>query len=195
MAGSGPSWIAELRARLASPPPQRLPPSEQRPAAVLVPLFVDAGELWTLLTVRSAELAHHRGQVAFPGGGRAAGEDPWRAALREAEEEVGLAPEKVLRLGELDEVESPVGFRVVPCVGAIPFPLALAPNPGEIAEAFPLPLSAFTNPRMVEDREVLLNGLRRELRIYHVGRWQIWGLTAAILSNLLARLELEPGER
>jgi 8-oxo-dGTP pyrophosphatase MutT (NUDIX family) len=188
-----PSWIVDVRARLASPPPRRLPVSELRSASVLVPLYVDAAELWTVLTKRSDTLPSHRSQIAFPGGGREAGEDAWAAAVREANEEVGIEPAKVLRLGEMDEVESPAGFRVVPCVGAIPFPYEARPNAAEIAEVFNLPLSAFTNPRLVEDRDVLLNGTRRVLRIYHVGRRQIWGLTARILQNLLIRLGLESG--
>ena len=185
------SWILALRGRLASPPPRRLPASDARPASVLVPLYVDAGELWTVLTKRTDDLPSHRGQIAFPGGGRELKEDPWGAALREAHEEIGLDPKAVLKLGELDEQESPAGFRVIPCVGAIPHGVKLTPNAGEIAEVFPLPLTAFANPRMVEEREVLLNGAPRNLLIYHVGNRQIWGLTARVLQNLLIRLGLE----
>ncbi|HEX2223975.1 MAG TPA: CoA pyrophosphatase [Thermoanaerobaculia bacterium] len=188
------SWILALRERLASPPPQRLPPSDLRTASVLVPLYVDAGELWTVLTKRTDTLPNHRSQIAFPGGARELGEDPWAAALRESQEEVGLDPKRVLRLGELDEGETPAGFRVIPCVGAVPFPLQMSPNAGEIAEVFSLPLSAFSNPQLVEDRTIVVNGEERELRIYHVGRRQIWGLTARILQNLLIRLGLEPDE-
>ncbi len=182
------SWILELRERLSSPPAARLSASETRPAAVLVPLYVDAGELWTLLTKRSDALPHHRGQVAFPGGGRETGEDVWTAALRESEEEIGLPPRAVLRLGELDEVGTPTGFRIVPCVGAIPRPFEPKPNPDEIDEVFAVPVSALANPQVTEEREVLINGQRRTLRIYHVGRHLIWGVTARILQNLLARL-------
>lgn len=188
------SWIQALRERLASPPPQRLPPSDLRTASVLVPLYVDAGELWTVLTKRTDTLPNHRSQIAFPGGARELGEDPWAAALRESQEEVGLDPKRVLRLGELDEGETPAGFRVIPCVGAVPFPLQMSPNAGEIAEVFSLPLSAFNNPQLVEDRTIVVNGEERELRIYHVGRRQIWGLTARILQNLLIRLGLEPAD-
>ena len=194
MASRPPSWILELRERLSSPPPRRLPPSELRQAAVLVPLYVDAGELWTVLTKRTDTLPSHRGQIAFPGGARDLGEDPWAAALREAQEEVGLEPGKVLRLGELDEGETPAGFRVIPCVGAVPRTFQAQPNAGEIAEVFSLPLSAFSNPRMVEERPVKIDGVERTLLIYHVGSRQIWGLTARILQNLLVRLGLEPGE-
>ena len=186
------SWILEVRRRLETPPPGRLRPSEARHSAVLVPLYVDAGELWTLLTVRSADLPHHKSQIAFPGGSREVGEDAWTAALRETHEEVGLPPESILRLGELDEAETPSGFRIVPCVGAVPFPFETRPNESEIAEVFSVPLSAFANPRLVEDREVVIDGVARGLRIYHVGSRQVWGLTARILQNLMSRLGLEP---
>jgi 8-oxo-dGTP pyrophosphatase MutT (NUDIX family) len=191
MADTPHSWILETRERLASPPARRLPAKDLRPASVLVPLFVAGGELWTLLTQRTEKLPTHRGQIAFPGGARELGEDPWAAALRESEEEIGLDPKQVLRLGELDEGDTPAGFRVIPCVGAIPQNFSANPNDGEIADVFKLPLSAFANPRMVEEREVTLNGALRMLRIYHVGNRQIWGLTARILQNLLARLGME----
>jgi 8-oxo-dGTP pyrophosphatase MutT (NUDIX family) len=188
------SWILSVRESLASPAPRRLPAQDLRPASVLVPLYVDAAELWTVLTKRTDTLPSHRSQIAFPGGGRELKEDPWAAALRESHEEIGLDPKRVLRLGELDEVDSPAGFRVTPCVGAIPFPYEARPNEAEIAEVFSLPLSAFANPRMIEEREVLLNGVARNIRIYHIGHRQIWGLTARILQNLMIRLGLEPEE-
>lgn len=194
MADQFQSWIVALRERLASPPPRRLPASDLRPASVLVPLYVDAGELWTVLTKRADTLPSHRSQIAFPGGGRELKEDPWAAALRETHEEIGLDPKLILRLGELDEVDSPAGFRVIPCVGAIPFPHKLQPSEAEISEIFNFPLSAFTNPQLVEERAVTINGVERNLRIYHVGGRQIWGLTARVLQNLLVRLGLEPDE-
>jgi 8-oxo-dGTP pyrophosphatase MutT (NUDIX family) len=186
------SWILEIRDRLASPPPRRLAASDLRQAAVLVPLYVDAGELWTVLTKRTDDLPTHRGQIAFPGGGRELKEDPWGAALRETQEEIGLDPKRVLPLGQLDEAETPAGFRVIPCVGAIPFPFETRLNDREIAEVFSLPLTAFTNPRMVEERPVKINGVQRLVVVYHIGNRQIWGLTARILQNLLVRLGLEP---
>jgi 8-oxo-dGTP pyrophosphatase MutT (NUDIX family) len=189
--GAGASWILEARSRLASPPPRRLPPRDVRQAAVLVPLYVDAGELWTLLTRRADSLPHHRGQIAFPGGGRELGEDAWGAALRESQEELGLDPARILRVGQLDEAETPSGFRIIPCVGAVPNPLETRANPGEIAEVFAVPLLALANPQLVEDRRVRLDGADRVLRIYHVGGRQIWGLTARILQNLLERLGVE----
>jgi 8-oxo-dGTP pyrophosphatase MutT (NUDIX family) len=188
------SWILALRERFASPAPRRLAASDVRQASVLVPLYVDAGELWTVLTVRTDTLPSHRSQIAFPGGGKELKEDAWAAALRETQEEIGLDPKRVLRLGELDEVESPAGFRVIPCVGAIPYPYTVERNAAEIAEIFSLPLSSFSNPKLVEEQDVLINGVRRNLRIYHIGNRRIWGLTARILQNLMVRLGLEPEE-
>jgi 8-oxo-dGTP pyrophosphatase MutT (NUDIX family) len=183
-----------VRERLATPPPRRLSgraAAELRQAAVLVPLYVDAGELWTVLTKRTDTLPSHPSQIAFPGGSREVGEDVWTAALREAREEVGLDPAHVLRLGELDELDVPSGFRIVPCVGAIPHPYELLTSAAEIAEVLRLPLAAFTNPRLVEERPVVYDGVRRNLRIYHVGGRQIWGVTAGILHHLLERLGME----
>jgi 8-oxo-dGTP pyrophosphatase MutT (NUDIX family) len=188
------SWILALRERLASPPPRRLAASDVRQASVLVPLYVDAGELWTVLTVRTDNLPSHRSQIAFPGGGKELKEDAWAAALRETQEEIGFDPKRVLRLGELDEVESPAGFRVIPCVGAVPHPYKFERNAAEIAEVFSLPISSFSNPKLVEEQDVLINGVRRNLRIYHIGNRRIWGLTARILQNLMIRLGLEPEE-
>jgi len=185
------SWILEVQQRLESPPPRRLAAGDGRQAAVLVPLYVEARELWTVLTERSEHLPHHKSQIAFPGGTQDPGEAPWETALREAREEVGLPEKAVLKLGELDESETPSGFRIVPCVGAIPGAFEPQPNQAEIADVFAVPLSAFANPTMVEDRAVSINGVERTLRIYHVGRRRVWGLTARILQNLLIRLGLD----
>jgi 8-oxo-dGTP pyrophosphatase MutT (NUDIX family) len=185
------SWILDLRQRLAVPPPQRLKASEARTAAVLVPLFVDAGQLWTVLTKRSEALPHHRGQIAFPGGTNEIGEDAWQAALRETEEEIGIEGRKVLKLGELDELETPTGFRIVPCVGVIPTGMETVVNEEEIAEVFSVPLLAFADVRMAEDRAVTFDGVERMIRIYHVAGRQVWGVTARIIQSLLWRLGIE----
>jgi len=192
------SWITELRARLQTPPPERLPPTalargeNARRAAVLVPLYVDAGALWVLLTRRAEDLPYHRGQIAFPGGSLEAGEDPWAAALRETQEEIGLDPKQVLQLGLLDEAETPTGFHVMPCVGAVPYPVETRPAAREVAEVFALPLQAIASPQMVERRSVLINGNPREITVFHVAGRQIWGVTALVLWNLLERLGMEP---
>lgn len=185
------SWIIETRARLETPQPRRLPASDLRQAAVLVPIYVDAGQLWTLLTKRTDHLPTHKGQIAFPGGSLEEGEDAWAGALRETHEEIGVVEAKILRLGYLDEAETPAGFRVMPCVGAVPYPLETVLDEGEIEEVFAVPLQILASPDLVEDRAVKIDDQERILRIYHVGRHQIWGLTARILQNLLVRLGIE----
>ncbi len=194
------SWIIDLRSRLSTPPAGRLPPTDARRAAVLVPLYVDAGELWTVLTQRVPGATDSRrssgspAQIVFPGGGLKLDEEPWAAALRETEEAIGIERRKILHLGDLDETETPNGSRIVPCAGAVPFPLETELNTDKIDDLFAVPIRAFANPTAIEDRAVLLDGEQRMLRIYHVGSRQIWGLTARILQNLLQRLGLEPVE-
>jgi 8-oxo-dGTP pyrophosphatase MutT (NUDIX family) len=136
-------------------------------------------------------LPHHRGQIAFPGGTNEVGEDAWKAALREAEEEIGIEARKVFPLGHLDELETPTGFRIVPCVGVIPSGTETIVNEEEIAEVFPVPLLAFADVRLAEDRLVTIDGVERMIRIYHVGRHQVWGLTARIIQSLMGRLGVE----
>jgi len=189
------TWIHEVRRRLESPPPRRLPVDEARQAAVLVPLFVQEGDLHLLLTQRSQRLPSHRGQIAFPGGALETGESVWDAALRETREEVGLDPARILPLGQLDEVTSPAGFRIVPCVGAAPVPLEPVPNEDEIERVFGLPLLAFAEPGVAEDREVDFDGRRRAIRVYRVADPPVWGLTARIIQRLLERLGVGVGER
>jgi len=185
------SWILDIRQRLAEPPPQRMVVGDRRAASVLVPLFVNAGQLWVLLTKRSDGLPQHSGQVAFPGGGYEVGEDAWDAALRETREEIGIKEKGVARLGELDDVDTFSGFRIRPCVGAIAYPYEVEINEDEIADVFEVPLMAFADVRVVEDRVVTVDGHDRMFRIYHVGKHRVWGLTAGILQNLMERLGLE----
>lgn len=185
------SWILDLRRRLADPPPKPMVMGDRRAASVLVPLFVNAGQLWVLLTKRSDGLPQHSGQVAFPGGGVEVGEDPWAAALRETREEIGIQEKGVARLGELDDVDTFSGFRIRPCVGAIAYPYEVEVNENEIADVFEVPLMAFADVRVVEDRVVTVDGHDRMFRIYHVGKHRVWGLTAGILQNLMQRLGLE----
>ena len=184
------SWISDVRARLADPAPRRLVPGEGRRAAVLAMLYVEAGELWILLTQRTDDLPNHQSQIAFPGGELVAGESHWDGAVRETIEELGIGSEKILQLGELDEQEVPSGYRIVPCVAAIPYPITLTPSPAEISETFSVPLKAFANPTAVEQRRVEVDGVVHDLTIFHLGQRRIWGLTAAVVENLLERLEL-----
>src|SRR4051794_35183514 len=136
------AWIAE---RLARPAPAsarglsdgfRLPGREDRTiaAAVLVPLVNRPEGLQVLLTERAADLPDHPGQISFPGGRvEPQDADDAAAALREAQEETGLPPERVEVLGELATYETVTGYRVAPIVGWVEPPFQLAPDPVEVA--------------------------------------------------------------
>ncbi len=187
------SWILEVRRRLAVSPARQPLVAEPARSAALVPLLVDAGELWTVL-VQPEPGAGGTGDdggratqpgPAFPSSPLAAGEEVWAAALRGGGEQAAIEPKAVLRLGELEDLESPEGGLVAPCVGALPSHLETRPGPG-VAEVFRVPLSAFANPTLVEETSVPGSTVR--VRGYHVGRRILRGLAAHILEDLLDRL-------
>jgi 8-oxo-dGTP pyrophosphatase MutT (NUDIX family) len=160
------------------------------PAAVLVPV-VDRPEPTVILTERPHTMRKHPGQISFPGGRMEPGDDgPIAAALREAEEEIGLPPSAVDVIGEADRYRTITGFEVTPVVGVVPPGLALSPHPGEVAGMFEAPLHFLLDPSRQTVRTVEFQGRERS---YYEILWQdrrIWGATAAMIVNLSRRLEL-----
>ncbi len=130
----------DLRRRLARLPRRASRARDLRRAAVLVPLSEREGRLAALFTRRLDTLGAHPGQVSFPGGSIDPGEDARGAALREADEEVGLPPALVEPLGLLHDIETSTGFVLTPLVGRITGEVELRPNPAEVARAFHAPL-------------------------------------------------------
>jgi 8-oxo-dGTP pyrophosphatase MutT (NUDIX family) len=191
---------AALRHRFASPPawePEfagdrfRLRPEPPRPAAVLVPIVAHASGASVLLTERTPHLHDHAGQVAFPGG-RTDPDDasPVHTALREAQEEIGLAPGFVDVLGTLPEYLTGTGYRVTPVVGIVRPGFELQLDAFEVAEAFEVPLRFLMDPRHHERRRVVHGEIDR---VFYAMPWRpegarreyfIWGATAAMLRNL-----------
>jgi 8-oxo-dGTP pyrophosphatase MutT (NUDIX family) len=153
-------------------------------AAVLVPIIWHASGPGVLLTLRSARLKSHAGQVAFPGGRMEPGETPEQAALREAAEEVGLDPALAQLSGSLPEHLTGTGYRVTPVVAFIEPPVALTPDPGEVAACFELPLATVLDPAAPERRRQEWRGRMREFWVWPHEQHLIWGATAAILVNL-----------
>ncbi|MDP1536986.1 MAG: CoA pyrophosphatase [Burkholderiales bacterium] len=154
-------------------------------AAVLVPLVNRAGGVQVLLTQRSEHLRDHGGQVSFPGG-RVEPDDPDReaTALREMEEEIGLAARCVTLLGRLPGYEIPSGFRITPVVGWIEPPFELVADAFEVADVFEAPLAHFLDPANYQRREYHFRGRHRHyLAIPYEGRY-IWGATAGMLYSL-----------
>ncbi|OSQ49886.1 CoA pyrophosphatase [Marivita geojedonensis] len=161
-----------------------------RPAGVLVPVIATGGRTDVLLTKRSSRLKHHPGQIAFPGGKQDEGDaDVIAAALREAEEEVGLPRETVDVLGTLPSHETVTGFLVTPVIGWIDRAFDIVPEPGEVAEAFRVPLAHVTDSTLFTVQSRRWRGTRRHYYTVPFGPYYIWGATARILRGLAQRME------
>ncbi len=160
------------------------------PAAVLVPV-VDRHEPTVILTLRPETMRKHAGQISFPGGRIDPGDDgPVAAALREAEEEIGLPPSAVEVIGTADRYRTITGFEVTPVVGVVPPGLPLKPHPGEVAAMFEAPLHYLLDPAHQRVRTVDWRGRERS---YYEIEWEgrrIWGATAAMIVNLSRRLAI-----
>ena len=160
------------------------------PAAVLVPV-VDRPEPTLILTVRTNTLRKHAGQVALPGGRIDPSDDgPVAAALREAQEEIGLAPASVEVIGIADRYRTITGYEVTPVLAVVPPGLVLHPHRDEVAAIFEAPLHYLLRPEHQLIRTVQWQG--RE-RTYYEIEWEgrrIWGATAAMIVNLSRRLAL-----
>jgi 8-oxo-dGTP pyrophosphatase MutT (NUDIX family) len=159
------------------------------PAAVLVPIVARPEGATLLLTKRASALRRHAGQVAFPGG-RIDPEDesPLAAALREANEEIGLDRTSVTPLGYLDPYLSHSGYRILPLVAMVTPPFAIVPNPDEVEEAFEVPMDFLMQPANHQQHTRTREGISRIFYAMPFEQRNIWGVTAGILHNLYERL-------
>ena len=165
-------------------------PNPRTPAAVLLGLVARPEGPHVILTQRTAHLRDHAGQISLPGGRiEPTDEGPAAAALREAFEEIGLAPGKVELLGGLRHYDTVTGFRIHPVVGWIEPPVELAPDPFEVAEVFEVPLGFALDPLNHRRDSYVRNGEVRHFYVLPYRERYIWGATAGILVNF-ARLLL-----
>jgi 8-oxo-dGTP pyrophosphatase MutT (NUDIX family) len=157
-------------------------------ASVLVPI-VAHDELSVVFTRRTSHLRHHSGQISFPGG-RAEPEDPTPefTALRETEEELGLARERVEVLARLPEYCTRTGFCVTPVVGLLAPPLVLSPDRREVEEVFEVPLGFLLDPRNHQRHTREYQGQMVGYFVIQYGERHIWGATAAMIVNLYRML-------
>jgi 8-oxo-dGTP pyrophosphatase MutT (NUDIX family) len=172
--------------------PQVVSEWQSHPAAVLVPLYREAGEWKVLFTRRTDSVDAHPGQVSFPGGRlEPTDRDGREAALREAQEEIGVLPEDVSILGVLDSLLTVTEFLVTPVVATIPWPYRLALNPHEVASAFGVPVDWLADPAHLEARERPIPNRGRAPIVYYFRPFEgevIWGVTARITLQLIEAL-------
>jgi 8-oxo-dGTP pyrophosphatase MutT (NUDIX family) len=165
------------------------PAPRLRAASVLVPLVERGSGLGLILTRRAALLKHHPGQVAFPGGKQDPSDPtPLAAALREAQEEIGLAPGDVEVLGALDPHETVTGFTVAPFVGLVAPGFRPAIDPAEVAEVFEVPAAFALDPANFQVHARVWQGRERRYYVLPWGPHYIWGATARILRTLADRM-------
>jgi 8-oxo-dGTP pyrophosphatase MutT (NUDIX family) len=167
--------------------------SVPHPAAVLVPVVRRAPELTVLLTQRTGHLKSHAGQVAFPGGKLdVRDESPLAAALREADEEIGLAPNLVEALGFLDGYLTRTSYQVVPVVALVSSEFEPRPHIGEVSAVFEVPLRFLMTGANHLIHSLDWQGKRRQYYAMPFGERYIWGATAGMIRNLYDRLYAAP---
>jgi 8-oxo-dGTP pyrophosphatase MutT (NUDIX family) len=170
-------------------------PYAASPAAVLIPLFEEAGEARVILTRRAAHLRSHTGEVSFPGGRLEEDEAPVAAALREAAEEVGIDPAEVDIVGELAPLATMSSRSgITPFVGVLPGRPVLRPNPSEVAHAFDVALDELLEPGVYrEERWDFPAGAGdRPVHFFELPEDIVWGATARILHELLDLVTATP---
>jgi 8-oxo-dGTP pyrophosphatase MutT (NUDIX family) len=177
-----------LKTRLSESPGRAMAvaATQLREASVLVPLFLREGVPHVLFTKRPETLRTHAGQVSFPGGGREAQDPtPLHTALREFEEELGVAASHVSVLGMLDETPTTTSYRITPFVGAIPHDLAFRPSALEVQELLQVPIPLLVDPARQRVERWMVGGVERDIFLYEYGPHIIWGATARIVQHLL----------
>jgi 8-oxo-dGTP pyrophosphatase MutT (NUDIX family) len=162
--------------------------STLRDAAVLIGLQQHGDEVRVILTQRTEQMRKHAGQVAFPGG--AIDDDDLshhHAALREAEEEIGLKPDDVEVIGQLPDYLTGSGFRIKPVLGLVSANVALTINPDEVAAVFDVPLSFLMDPANHQRQSRVWQGIERHYYVIQYEDRMIWGVTAGIVRMLYER--------
>jgi len=169
-----------------------MPPAAVTPAAVLVPIIARATPT-LLLTTRAGHLRRHAGQISFPGGRLEASDaDPIAAALRETQEEVGIAADFVRVLGFLPDQVVLTGYRVTPVVALVNPGFALRSDDAEVAEIFEMPLELIMDAANFQPTRRTLRGIEVTLRDLHYEGRVVWGATAAMLLALRDALLPQP---
>lgn len=160
-----------------------------RDAAVLIGVIDDPDEARVILTKRTDKLRKHAGQIAFPGGGiDDTDPSPEEAALREAEEEIGLDRRFVETVGRLPQYLAGTGFRIQPVLAVVQPGFVITPNPDEVESVFEVPLAFLMNPDNHQQDSRVWQGAVRHFYVMPYRERHIWGITAGIIRTLYERL-------
>ena len=197
----GPITLADVRAACATLPTPRDglgALAHTRPAAVLMPIFETGGEARIILTTRPETMPSHQGEIAFPGGKLEPNTDAdlQAAALREAYEEIGIEPQAVEIVGELDHlVTVSARFALAPFVGLLAEPPMLVPHPREVAAVFDVTIDELLSPDVFREErwdvpaDMLVGvGPDRAIHFFELPGETVWGATARILTGFLSHL-------
>lgn len=178
--------VDELRRRLARRARRVIAIDGHRPASVALLLREHGGATMVPLIVRPGAMRSHAGQIALPGGVRDECDASFAdCALREAEEELGIAPRAVRLLGTLDDVPTPTGFVITPVVAELVEAIDYRPSPAEVSAVFEAPLDTFADQATAEDMGEREHwGIKYRLHAYRFGEHRIWGATARVLEAL-----------
>jgi 8-oxo-dGTP pyrophosphatase MutT (NUDIX family) len=158
-------------------------------AAVLVLLFPRSNGLHVLLTKRTEDVEHHKGQISFPGGAEDPGDTSiTETALREAQEEIGIEPERIEVLGLFDDHWTPSGFCITPVIGYANTLPPLNPNRQEVEEIIEAPLSFFLDTANERNTVMIRRNEPVTVYYYSLGKHEVWGATASMLRGFLHAL-------
>lgn len=161
-------------------------PYKPREAGVAVLCHDDQGEIKIILTKRTEQVAHHKGQICFPGGVKDDVDTSlWETAIRESWEEIGVGADQVKLVGELGQVVTPTGFSITPFVGWLAGPLTFTLSSDEIAEIFSVPVSHLLDPANFQYVTRVYDGIKVQDPVFTYGDHHIWGATGRIIKDLL----------
>ena len=164
-----------------------------KPSAVLVPITELDGELHLILTKRALHLKHHPGQISFPGGKVEPNDrNEIETALRETEEEIGIAPSSIDVLGTLPYYQTLTGFQITPVLAFVNQPIDFITDHNEVAEVFQVPLNHFLEQKNHYSFEVLHRNRQQLVHYLPYKHYNIWGATAAIIKGLIYQLDHQP---
>ena len=187
---------AELKKLLSEKQKRHINDADRVQSAVLIPIYKNEEEYHIVFIRRTETVKTHKGQISFPGGTREVSDETLLdTAIRESDEEIGLLPDDIDILGELDdEVTTTSNYVVTPFVGVIPWPYSFVINKGEVDEIIRVPVAALMESECLKPDTEFLNGRKIESYTYDYNGNVIWGATARILYKLLGLIKQIPAD-